>query len=92
MRRAVLHAVLLALAGVAVSLGGWAAAGRLDAPTWSQLSRALDALLSRDSGLAESVICADEEINAMELTIDDVGLEAVFKRVFVNGHRERSKR
>ena len=36
-----------------------------------QLSRALQSLLSRDSGLAASVIAADEGINAMELKIDE---------------------
>lgn len=36
-----------------------------------QLARALEALLGRDSGLAESVIAADESINAMELQIDE---------------------
>jgi phosphate transport system protein len=36
-----------------------------------QLGRAMEALLSRDSGEAEAVILADREINAMELQIDE---------------------
>lgn len=36
-----------------------------------QLARAVEALLGRDSGLAASVISADEDINAMELQIDE---------------------
>jgi phosphate transport system protein len=36
-----------------------------------QLSRALEALISRDTGMADEVIAADESINAMELRIDD---------------------
>lgn len=36
-----------------------------------QLTRAMEALLTRDSGLAESVIEADEDINAMEVQIDE---------------------
>lgn len=36
-----------------------------------QLARAMQALLSRDSGEAQAVIDADQEINAMEIQIDE---------------------